>query len=56
MLIITRRVNESIQIGDDIKVTILAVGSQVKIGIEAPREVEIARDDCKKGSREWKRG
>ena len=54
MLILTRKPQESIIIGNDIKVTVLTVrGSQVQIGIEAPRETKVNRkeifDRIKKG-------
>ena len=46
MLILTRSQNESIIIGDDIKVTVLGTkGQDVKIGIEAPEDVEIWREE-----------
>ena len=46
MLILTRRANESISIGDDIVVTIIAVrGNQVRIGITAPRHVSVPREE-----------
>ncbi|MEH7235788.1 carbon storage regulator CsrA [Bacillus sp. JJ1562] len=46
MLVLTRKVNESIKIGDDIEITILSVsGEQIKIGINAPRHVEIHRKE-----------
>jgi carbon storage regulator len=46
MLILTRSQNESIIIGDDIKITILGTkGQDVKIGIEAPEDVEIWREE-----------
>lgn len=46
MLILTRRVNETINIGDDITVTVLAVdGMQVRLGINAPKEVEVHREE-----------
>lgn len=46
MLILTRRVGENITIGDDIVVTILGVkGNQVRVGINAPRDVEVHRDE-----------
>jgi carbon storage regulator len=48
MLKLTRGIQDSVQIGDDIVVTILGVvGRKVKIGIEAPRNVPILRDDAK---------
>ena len=46
MLILTRRVGEKLIINDDIHVNVLAVkGSQVRIGIEAPSDVEIYREE-----------
>ncbi len=46
MLVLTRKLDEAIQIGDDIKVTILRVkGNTVRLGIEAPREVRVVRDE-----------
>ncbi|MDQ0156918.1 carbon storage regulator CsrA [Robertmurraya andreesenii] len=46
MLVLTRKLNQSIQIGDDIEIKILAVeGEQIKVGIEAPRNVEIHRKE-----------
>lgn len=46
MLILTRRISEKIMIGKDIEVMILGVkGSQVRIGIEAPKETPIHREE-----------
>lgn len=46
MLVLTRKVNEEIQIGDDIEIKVLSVsGDQIKIGIVAPKHVEIHRKE-----------
>ncbi|MBF0135571.1 MAG: carbon storage regulator CsrA [Magnetococcus sp. DMHC-1] len=46
MLILTRRVGESLNIGDEIKITLLGIkGNQVRIGIDAPRSVEVHREE-----------
>ncbi len=46
MLILTRRIGEKLLIGDDIEVIILDINrSQVKIGIKAPRELTVLREE-----------
>ncbi|MGF7453728.1 carbon storage regulator CsrA [Mannheimia massilioguelmaensis] len=46
MLILTRKVGESLLIGDDISITILNVrGNQVKIGVNAPKDVSVHREE-----------
>ena len=46
MLVLTRRLNQSIKIGDDIEVTIVEVrGDQVRIGVAAPRTVAVHRKE-----------
>ena len=46
MLVITRKLGENIRIGDSVKITILEVRSgQVKLGIEAPPEVKVYREE-----------
>lgn len=49
MLILTRRTNEVINIGDDIRITVLQIsGGQVRIGIDAPKDVIILREELTK--------
>jgi carbon storage regulator len=46
MLILTRRLGESIQIGEDIRITFLDIkGKQIRIGIEAPKDVIVHREE-----------
>ena len=46
MLILTRRVGESLMIGDDVTVTVLGVkGNQVRIGVNAPKHVSVHREE-----------
>jgi carbon storage regulator len=46
MLVLTRRLGESINIGDNIKITVVDIdGKQVKIGIEAPKDITIFREE-----------
>ncbi|MEI7440202.1 MAG: carbon storage regulator CsrA [bacterium] len=46
MLVLTRKIGEQIVIGDDIKIKIVEVkGKQVRVGIEAPRSVEVNREE-----------
>jgi carbon storage regulator len=46
MLILTRKVGESLIIGDDVTVSVLGVkGNQVRIGIDAPKDVSVHREE-----------
>ena len=46
MLILTRRVGETLVIGDDVTVTVLGVkGNQVRLGVNAPRELPVHREE-----------
>lgn len=46
MLILTRRISESVIIGDNVKITVLGVkGNQVRLGIDAPKSVSVHREE-----------
>ncbi|MCK5874527.1 MAG: carbon storage regulator CsrA [Alcanivoracaceae bacterium] len=46
MLILTRRVGETLMVGDDVTVTVLGVkGNQVRLGVNAPKEVAVHREE-----------
>jgi carbon storage regulator len=46
VLILTRRIGETLMIGDEVKVTVLGVkGNQVRIGVDAPRDVSVHREE-----------
>ncbi len=46
MLILTRRIGETVVIGDDVDVTVLGVkGNQVRLGVKAPKEVSVHREE-----------
>lgn len=52
MLVLTRKLNESIKIGNDIEVRIVSIrGDKVRLGVTAPDNVEIVRDDAVKKER-----
>lgn len=44
-LVLTRRAGEKLRIGEDIVITILQTGNQVKVGIDAPREMPVHREE-----------
>ncbi len=49
MLILTRRIGETLMVGDDVTVTVLGVkGNQVRVGVEAPKEVPVHREEVYK--------
>ena len=46
MLILTRKIGESLLIGDDVEITVLSIrGSQVKLGVKAPKEIYVHREE-----------
>ena len=46
MLILTRRISESVIVGDHVKITVLGVkGNQVRLGIDAPKDVSVHREE-----------
>lgn len=52
MLALTRKLNQSIKIGENIQITVVKIkGDRVKLGISAPNDVEIVRDDAVKKER-----
>ena len=49
MLILTRHIGEKVKIGDDVTLTVVDLrGKQVRIGIQAPRDIEIDREEIRK--------
>ena len=46
MLILTRRINEALRIGDNVSVTVLEIkGNQVRLGVNAPKDIPVHREE-----------
>lgn len=57
MLVLSRRLGETLIIGDDVKITVLGIsGNQVRIGIDAPKEISIHREEVYKRIQESNNG
>jgi carbon storage regulator len=57
MLILTRRVGETLIIGDDVSVTVLGVkGNQVRLGVNAPKDISVHREEIYQRIQEEKEG
>ncbi len=53
MLVLTRKLNQSITLGENIRITVLSVeGDRVSLGIDAPRDVRIFRSELLEGTKE----
>lgn len=57
MLILTRRVGETLVVGDDVTVTVLGVkGNQVRLGVNAPKDVSVHREEIYQRIQQEKQG
>lgn len=45
MLVLSRKVGQSVLIGEDIRVEVLWIGNQVRLGVEAPKDVKVVRSE-----------
>ncbi|MDR2358028.1 MAG: carbon storage regulator CsrA [Oscillospiraceae bacterium] len=52
MLVLSRRLNETVVIGDDVRITLLGIdGDKIKLGIDAPRSVKVFREEILEATR-----